>query len=189
MDRQPPQAGRARRANQQGWTLIEQLMGLAIVAVLAAVALPSMGRMLARTRLQSAQMDLIAGLQQARYIAVSSGLPALFCPSSDGADCVKSSRWENGWLIGTDRDGDNHLDQTAIYTGPPAPSGMHVRSSSGRYRVRFHSDGSAAGSNLTITLCLPDGHAPALNVIVSNAGRVRGERASDAQASACGNAA
>lgn len=186
MDRQPTHAGHLRRARAaQGWTLIEQLMVLVIVAVLVTIALPSMGKVLARSRLQSAQMDLMAGLQHARYIAVSRGLPAVFCPSDDGSDCVRTSRWEGGWLIGMDRNGDNHPDQSAIVTGPQAPAGMHVRSSVGRYRVRFHPDGSAAGTNLTITLCLPGRDAKALNVVVSNAGRVRGERASEAQTMAC----
>lgn len=186
MDRQPTPAGHLRRARaSQGWTLIEQLMVLAIVAVLATVAIPSMGHVLARSRLQSAQMDLIAGLQQARFAAVSRGLPAIFCPSGDGADCLRSSRWEVGWLIAVDRDGDNHPDQAAIYTGPPAASGMHVRSSRGRYRVRFHPDGSASGSNLTITLCMADARVPALNVVVSNAGRIRGGKPSAAQTLAC----
>lgn len=186
MDRQPPHAAPVRRARrQQGWTLIEQLMALAIVAVLVTIAIPSMGNVLARSRLQSAQMDLIAGLQHARYLAISRGLPTIFCPSRDGSDCVRSPRWEHGWLIASDRNGDNRPDHSAIVTAPHAPPGMHLRSSAGRYRVRFHADGSAVGTNLTITLCLPGHHARALNVIVSNVGRVRGERATPAQARTC----
>lgn len=186
MERQPSQAGHLRCTRMpRGWTLIEQLMALAIIAVLTTIALPSMGNILARSRLQSAQMDLIAGLQHARYIAISRGLPAIFCPSPDGSDCVRSSRWERGWLIAMDGDGDNHPDHRAIVTGPHAPNGMRLRSSTGRYRVRFHPDGSAVGTNLTITLCQPGHLAQALNVIVSNAGRVRGEKASPAQARVC----
>ncbi len=185
MDRPSPHARIPTLGSPRGWTLIEQLMLVAIVAVLASIAVPPMQGMLARSRLRSAQMDLIAGLQQARYLAISRGLPAIFCPSRDGGTCRKSSRWEQGWLIAIDRDGNDQPDRSVLYTGPHAPGDMRVRSSSGRYRVRFHPDGSAAGSNLTITLCLPHDEDRALNVVVSNPGRVRGEPASTAQTAAC----
>jgi type IV fimbrial biogenesis protein FimT len=171
--------------NQAGVTLIEQIMALAILAVLASVAAPSLGGLLARNRLQTMQTDFMAGLNQARLAAVTSGVNTIFCPSDDGQRCNGSNIWSAGWLVGEDRDGDGQPDHGALFTGALTGQSTSVRSSTGRYRVRFHPDGGAPGSNLTITLCSSKNSQPALNVVVSNAGRIRGERASSAQAVAC----
>lgn len=181
----PHRNGSRGHTGQAGITLVEQIMALAILAVLASIAVPSLGSLVSRNRLQSAQMDYIAGLQHAREAAITHGVPVVFCPSSDGEQCLASSTWDHGWLIGEDRDGDNQPDHQPLYTGAASDTRLHVRSSSGRYRVRFHPDGSAAGSNLTLTMCLDRQGEHGLSVVVSNAGRIRGDRPSTAQISAC----
>lgn len=177
--------GHHGRTRQAGLTLIEQIMALAIVAVLISIAAPSLGTLVSRNRLQTAQMDYIAGLQHARAAAITHGVPVVFCPSRGGYRCEATPVWESGWLIGEDRNADNQPDHRALFTGAAAAAPLHVRSSVGRYRVRFHPDGSAAGSNLTLTLCLAGKPGQALNVVVSNAGRIRGDTASTAQSTAC----
>lgn len=177
--------GHQNHLEQAGITLIEQIMALAILAVLVSIAAPSLGGLLSRNRVQSMQMDYIAGLQHAREAAVTHGVPVVFCPSSDGIACQATSIWDGGWLIAEDRDADNQPDHRALYTGTASDTQLHVRSSTGRYRVRFQPDGSAAGSNLTLTVCVASEAGRGLNVIVSNAGRIRGDTASAAQSSAC----
>ena len=181
----PYRNGYQGHVDQAGITLIEQIMALAILAVLVSIAAPSLGRLVSRNRLQSMQMDYIAGLRHAREAAITRGVSVVFCPSSDGVACQATSIWDRGWLIAEDRDADNQPDHQALYTGMASETQLHVRSSTGRYRVRFHPDGSAAGSNLTLTVCDAEKAGRGLNVIVSNAGRVRGDTASAAQASAC----
>lgn len=181
----PHRNGRRGHTGQFGITLIEQIMALAILAVLVSIAAPSLGGLVSRNRLQSTQMDYIAGLQHAREAAVMHGVPIVFCPSSDGEQCQASSTWDQGWLIGEDRDGDYQPDHQPLYTGASSDTRLHVRSSPGRYRVRFHPDGSAAGSNLTLTMCLDGQGERGLSVVVSNAGRIRGDRPSKTQTSAC----
>lgn len=181
----PHRNGRRGHTGQFGITLIEQIMALAILAVLVSIAAPSLGDLVSRNRLQSTQMDYIAGLQHAREAAVMHGVPVVFCPSSDGEQCQASSTWDQGWLIGEDRDGDYQPDHQPLYTGASSDTRLHVRSSPGRYRVRFHPDGSAAGSNLTLTMCLEGQGERGLSVVVSNAGRICGDRPTKTQTSAC----
>lgn len=169
---------------QCGMSLIEQIMILAIVGTLTGMALPSLRHVLGRNRLQAAQSDFIAALRHARGSAVTGGRRSLFCPSTDAHSCSGDTRWDHGWLIGHDIDGDHQPDAGPSYTGAAYP-GLRITSSSGRRDVRFRPDGSAPGSNLTLVLCDPSGGGSALAVVVSNPGRIRGAPASAAQAATC----
>src|SRR5690242_11130302 len=93
----------APAGRQRGVTLIEQVMVVAILGVMAAIAMPSLASLLQRNQVQVAQTEFIAALQHARGSAVFSGKPTLFCPSRDGTHCSGETHWESGWLIGHDR--------------------------------------------------------------------------------------
>ena len=168
-----------------GMTLIEQIMVLAIGAILASIAVPSLHKMLSRNTLRVAQTNFIAGLQHAREAAIISNQRTLFCPTNDNRSCSDDLRWDRGWLLGHDRDGDNQPDHGPLYTGPGYAGKVIIRSSKGRRIVRFHPDGSASGSNITLLFCQPSNSESALSVIVSNAGRIRGAPATVQQAAAC----
>lgn len=64
--------GRATR-RAQGVTLIELMMGLAVLAILGALALPAMGSRLDRQRLAMAAETLAADLTEARFEAARRG--------------------------------------------------------------------------------------------------------------------
>lgn len=170
---------------QHGMSLIEQIMVLAIVAILTGIAVPPLHHVLSRNRLQVAQTDFIAALQHARTTAVTSGRRTLFCHSEDGRRCSAGSRWDRGWLLGHDADGDHQPDHLPSYTRSAYNSGVRITSSAGRHDVRFGPEGSASGSNLTLSFCLPGSDEPVLSVVVSNAGRIRGAIATAAQAANC----
>ncbi len=170
---------------QQGVTLIEQIMVLAIIAALAGMATPPLRKLLARNELQVAQTDFIAALQHARATAITSGKHTLFCPSRDGSHCSNEMRWDNGWLLGHDTHRSNQPDAGALYTGRGYSGKLTIHSSTGRRLVRFHPDGSASGSNLTLLFCRPASAEHALSVVISNSGRVRGAPASAQQAAHC----
>ena len=170
---------------QRGISLIEQIMTVCIIAILAGIALPPLHHLLSRNRLQVAQSDFMAALQHARSTAVTTGKRTLLCPSPDGSQCSNDARWEHGWLLGHDADGDHQPDGSPSYTRAAYAPGLHIASSSGRHDVRFQPDGSAAGSNLTILFCEPGERGQTLSVVVSNSGRIRGAPATAAQAASC----
>lgn len=155
-----------------GFTLLETIIALVVAAVVMVLAVPAMGRMLARYQLSTAQLDLIATLQHARSLAKTSGRPKLFCPSLDGRHCAGITRWERGWAIGNYRSGNaDQLDGSPmLVSGSYQRVTIHITSD--RKTIRFQPTGTAGGSPATFTLCRK-GHAEgALALTVSNVGRV-----------------
>jgi type IV fimbrial biogenesis protein FimT len=173
---------------QQGITLIEQIMVVSILAILISVASPALLRSLQRNEIRVAQDEVIAALLYARSTAAYSGVRTVFCPSIDQRHCASTTQWEHGWVVGLDADHDNQPDGRARYTGAGHGKQLHIRSSAGRQIVRYQPDGSSGGSNLTLLICQQGNANPALSVVISNSGRVRGAPATAAQTASCGAA-
>jgi type IV fimbrial biogenesis protein FimT len=163
------------RRRIRGVTLVEQVMVLAIIAVLVGMASPPLAGLVRRERVRSAQMDFMQALAYARTEAVMRATRVLFCPTRDRLHCSNESRWEGGWLVGADRNHDNQPDAAPMRVGA-SHAHLRIRSSQSRRHVTFLPDGSAGGSNLTLLICTPGDGAEPLGVVVSNAGRIRGSR-------------
>lgn len=166
-------------------TLIEQIVVLLIITAVTSISIPVMAKLLGRNHLQVAQADFITALRHARETAIMSGRRTLLCPSRSGSSCSEGSHWEDGWLLAHDADHNDQPDNRPLRVGSGYRDKLIIRSSSGRPIVRFHPDGTARGSNLTLLFCQRSGAERALSVVVSNAGRVRGAPASLAQTAAC----
>lgn len=168
-----------------GFTLIEAVIALVITAVLAGVAVPAAGQMLARYRLATAQIELIAALQHARHLAISSGRRTLFCPAATGRQCTGGTHWERGWAMGRYRN-----TKAEQLDGPPllangGYAGLIIVSTNGRRYVRFQSDGTARGSDVTFTLCRRGHPEEALALTVSTMGRAASAKAKPENAASC----
>lgn len=84
--------------NQQGFTLIELIVTMAILAILLVVGVPSFRSMIEGNRIAAASNDLVTGLQLARSEAIKRGIPVVLCASSDQATCAATPVWINGWV-------------------------------------------------------------------------------------------
>ncbi len=92
---------------RRGYTLIELLIGLAVVATTLAWGVPSFGDFLrdaARTREVN---QFIQAVYVARSEAIKRNGVVSLCPSRDGATCSPSSLWATGWLIFVNLDRDS----------------------------------------------------------------------------------
>ncbi|WP_255436670.1 GspH/FimT family pseudopilin [Rhodanobacter sp. PCA2] len=169
---------------QAGVTLIEQIMVVALLGVLAAIAAPPLTQLLRRNQVRLAQTEFIAALQHARGTAAFSGKRTLLCPSRDGVRCSGETRWESGWLVGHDPARKGQPAGAPLRVGA-AYAGITILGDSGRRLVRFQNDGSAAGMTNTLRFCHRGQPNEALVVVISNSGRVRGAKATPQQAASC----
>lgn len=170
---------------QRGATLIEQLMGLSVIIVLAGLAVPAMGNLLQRSSVQAASNSLMAALRHARQTAVFTNATSLFCPSRDGRHCSRGAQWQQGWLIGQDRDRDGQPDSLPVAVGAAMPDSVRVIGSNARVHIHFRADGSAPGSNVSLLVCRRGKREDARRVVLANSGRVRVAKATPAQSAAC----
>lgn len=169
---------------QNGWTLVEMVMAMALVAVLAALAVPALGHALARHRVLDADNAFTGALHYARTAAVRNGARVLVCPSQDGRTCLADTRWDRGWLVALDRDHDNQPDASPLLRGKGDPA-LRIVSTHGRTRLVFRASGGAPGGNVTFTLCQQRQMDSVRQLVMSNSGRLRPQRPSAADAAAC----
>lgn len=78
-----------------GFTLVELMVTVALLAIITAIALPSFTNLVRSSRLTSSANEMVALLQSARTAAISSRASSSVCPSADGANCaaVLGNRW------------------------------------------------------------------------------------------------
>jgi type IV fimbrial biogenesis protein FimT len=90
-------------AKQSGFTIIELMITLVVVAVLLAAAVPYLGNFTKNNRLVSQTNDFAIAIQLARSEAVKRGTNTIICPSSNQTSCSgNASDWQNGWLVFSD---------------------------------------------------------------------------------------
>jgi type IV fimbrial biogenesis protein FimT len=77
--------------------LIELMITIAVVAILAAVALPSMQNIIKNNRLTAQANDLVTAFQFARSEAIRKNGPIRICASTNGTECAGG--WSSGWIV------------------------------------------------------------------------------------------
>ncbi len=176
----------APRTRIAGVTLIELMIVISIGAVLTTMALPSFKNLLQAGASRSARSALSVSINQARIGAAMRATQIVVCPSGNQSDCNHDLRWHHGWIAFVDgnRNSERDASEEIIAVTQAQPSGVAIISSSGRQRIRYQADGSASGTNLTLTVCDRRGPSAARTLVVSNSGRLRNGAPTAAQASA-----
>ncbi|CDH45104.1 GspH/FimT family pseudopilin [Candidatus Contendibacter odensensis] len=87
---------------QRGFTLIELIITVAIVAIVLAIGVPSFQGMIRDNRLATQVNELVTAMNLARSEAIKRGRRVTLCKSADGANCATSGGYQQGWIVFVD---------------------------------------------------------------------------------------
>ncbi|GGZ54538.1 type 4 fimbrial biogenesis protein FimT [Lysobacter xinjiangensis] len=163
----------------RGLTLPELVITLAVLSIALGLGVPAARHVMDSVRATTSLHQLTASLAIAHNAAVTYRQPVTLCPSRDGASCLDGTDWSEGWIAYRDP-----LRQDAPATAADVlrrfdrqhPT-LRLTTSTGRPRVRYLPNGSAAGTNASFRLCRRSGALLGI-VVVANSGRARRERPS-----------
>lgn len=118
-------------AKSLGFTLIELIVTISIVAILVGMALPGFTSIISSTRLTTYANELVASLNLARSEAVKRGVQVSIRRKGS-----TSQNWDSGWDIFTDVDGDGVFDaaDTLLKTYPALTNGFTLRTGAVGYQ-------------------------------------------------------
>ncbi len=91
------------RFRSGGFTLIELMLTLALIAIVLGFGVPSMTQLIRSNEVVNQTNSVLGGIQLARAEAVKRGVGMAVCGSSDQVSC--DGQWGQGWLVYEDADG------------------------------------------------------------------------------------
>ena len=151
-----------RVPRMRGFTIIELMITIAILGILLAIGLPSMGKMLQNGQIRTAAESAAAGLQFARNEAIRRNAPVRFQLTSDlTAACTQSSTGTS-WVVSL------ATPAGACNTAPVDPSAL-TPASPAILQKRSGTEGTPRA-----TLAGTSGGAAATTITFNGVGRLAG---------------
>lgn len=170
--------------NNRGFTLVELMITIAVLAIALSLAIPLFNTTIARNQLAAARDDLIKSFQFTKSEAINRNSNVSICPSTNGTSCSGTDNWEEGWIIYIDDD--TGVDSTVgtilkVNDGFDTINTNHIGVPAGldpSTFVRYVPQGFAAYAGpilaQTIEFCSPGGEVDALSMVIAAAtGQVR----------------
>lgn len=85
---------------QFGFTLVELMVVVFIIAAIAVFGVPSFGNYIANRKVNAAATQIASSLQMARSQAVTLGRNVGICGTNQTAtSCANGSNWSDGWIV------------------------------------------------------------------------------------------
>ena len=117
-----------RIAHMRGFTLIELMVTVMVLAILMMVAIPSFNSALVNYRLTSISNTFVASAQLARSEAIKRNSRVTMCKSANGVDCTTTGDWQQGWIVFQDIDNNAVKGpvETIIHTESALPANFSM---------------------------------------------------------------
>ena len=160
-----------RNVRQRGFTLVELMVAVLVMAVVLAFAVPGFESVVNGSRLTGAANEMLASLQSARMEAIRRNRRTVLCLSrnanSDNPTCAPDAAADaSGWITFVDlnRNGTYDDGAAALLRTTTAHDAVRILASNGlpgQVRVVYRADGFARGNGgatllaAAIDMCLP----------------------------------
>lgn len=132
-----------KRRHARGFTLIELVTSITVLAIIVGLALPSFREFVANQRIRNASFDLMAALTLARSEAVTRGVPVSLLRTQ--------TTWDQGWTV---TDATTTPAQNIQVQGPY--NSLSITDSASLATISYGKDGRAAAASSTkFTVALP----------------------------------
>ena len=177
----PPHAMQAARPTMQGFTAIELMVVVSIIAVLAALAGPSLALMIESWRVRDATESLRSTLLFARSEAIKRGgqIAIQKLPNNtNGCTSATGNRdWDCGWIVCHDINNSGTCTSTEpVLQRIETPAKVQVTRTGGSVSIKLNRWGLVDGTWLGFSLVPYDKtttHPGARGVCMSSGGRIR----------------
>jgi len=158
-----------------GFTLLELLITLAIIAIVMGIAVPSMSTFVENDRLITQINTLTSHLNYARSEAVLRHVQIGVCSSNNTTTCNGGANWEDGWLVFVDADGDSSytVGEQVLKVQQNLEGSTTTLTTSIANTVIFDTRGFAPNMAGTFSICDHRGVSELISISLSNTGRVR----------------
>ena len=171
------------KKSKKGFTLVELVITLVLVAILAALAGPPFQELIRRNQIRSITDDFMAVFNTGRSEAIKRNRQVVICASTDGANCDVAN-WDSGWMMFAEtvtNNGDIDAGEPIIQVGLALPVGYTLRGTApNASSVVLNPDGSTTGLGGTFRICSPAADITLARSIVFNiVGRPRQQLGTD----------
>lgn len=161
-------ACRGRRARTAGFSLIELMIAVFVMAVAIGISVPMFTNVVNGSRLTSNANELVAAMQSARAEAIRQNRRTSLCGSDDGLNCSNTTPWR-GWVVFADANGNGLVDAGERVRSGNIEAPIQVLPSANitaaNNRILFRADGLAYGNGgmlleANLRVCLPTSNPP-----------------------------
>ena len=139
-----------RKSHNTGFTLIEMIVTVAIVAILSSMAAPSFRGMLESNRATAEANELVSGLLLARSEALKRSNNVTLCTSTDQASCAGNGvqNFSEGWIVFQDCNDNQVLDDATLVDCGNAATQFEViiKAQAGSNKMEVKKDAPPAGT-------------------------------------------